>query len=213
MWSAGLLAETTLDATGKVAVGAAIGGFLRALHQLDLAGAPTVPVAVEGANYAEYFESGRPALAEQLTAREMRVVEAFVLEELPDAITRSGADLRLCHADLGPWNLIVTPVGAPVRTKRSEAEPEGAIYEVGVIDFGDIAYYDTSKDFSGFGDDVILRAALDAYGADELLRGKAALRVKAFPVLDLPFYIGKNDRAGVGACVQLVRRVIVGDPP
>ncbi|MEO9175936.1 MAG: hypothetical protein ABI317_10535, partial [Gaiellales bacterium] len=74
-------------------------------------------------------------------------------------------------------------------------------------------YYDESKDFSGFNDELILRTALDAYGADDLLREKAALRIKALPVLDLPFSLGKGDQRGVDACLDLVRRRIVGADP
>jgi hypothetical protein len=81
--------------------------------------------------------------------------------------------------------------------------------EVGVIDFGDVGYQDGSKDFSGFGDDAILAVAFDSYGADAVLREKAYLRIKAFPILDIPFYLGKQNQAGVDACTDLVRRVIV----
>jgi hypothetical protein len=81
---------------------------------------------------------------------------------------------------------------------------------IGVIDFGDIGYQDVSKDFSGFGDRMVLDGAFESYGADELLRKKAELRIKAFPVLDIPFYLGKADHAGVQSCLNLVRRVIVG---
>jgi aminoglycoside phosphotransferase (APT) family kinase protein len=176
----------------KTDIGTAIGSFLRVLHGADLDGAPTTTVAAEVSNYAEHFDSARPALAAALSARELRVVESFVVDQLPHELIGLGGDLKLSHADLGPWNMVLSCAG-----------------EVGVIDFGDIGYYDASKDFSGFGDDVILRAAFAAYGADDLLRAKAALRIKAFPVLDLPFYLGKQDQAGVDACVQLVRRVIV----
>jgi Ser/Thr protein kinase RdoA (MazF antagonist) len=204
------LAETVaaLTTNARRAVGTAIGQFLRVLHRLDLDRAVATPVDAEGANYAAYLESGRPALVQRLTARELRVVEAFVLEELPAAITGLGSDLRLCHADLGPWNIIVPSFSA----RADEAQRRGAgesEVPVGVIDFGDIGYYDASKDFSGFGDDVILDAALDGYGADELLRAKSALRAKAFPVLDLPFFVGRDDRAGADACIERVRRRIV----
>ncbi len=72
-----------------------------------------------------------------------------------------------------------------------------------------MAYCDTSKDFSGFGDDAILNAALDAYGDDDLLGEKAGLRIRAFPVLDMPFYLGKRNQAGVDACLELARRTII----
>jgi hypothetical protein len=54
-----------------------------------------------------------------------------------------------------------------------------------------------------------LHSALDAYGADDRLREKGALRIKAFPILDIPFYLGKQDQAGIDASLELVRRVII----
>jgi Ser/Thr protein kinase RdoA (MazF antagonist) len=178
----------------KTAIGTAVGSFLRVLHAADLDGAPTMTAAAEVSNYAAQFESSRLALAAALTREELAVVESFIVEQLPQRMIGLGADLKLSHADLGPWNMVLSTAG-----------------DVGVIDFGDIGYYDASKDFSGFGDDVILQAAFAAYGADDLLRAKAALRIKAFPVLDLPFYLGKQDQTGIDACVELVRRVIVAD--
>jgi hypothetical protein len=92
-----------------------------------------------------------------------------------------------------PWNIIVSPTGT-----------------IGVIDFGDIGYQDLSKDFSGFGDHMVLHGVFDSYGADELLRRRRRLRIKAFPVLDIPFYLGKADLVGVQSCLNLVRRVMIG---
>jgi hypothetical protein len=64
------------------------------------------------------------------------------------------------------------------------------------------------------GEDTVLRAALATYGADDRLRRKAAIRIRAFPFLDIAFHLGKGDPDGVAACVDLVRRVIVdGDDP
>jgi hypothetical protein len=102
-----------------------------------------------------------------------------------------GGEMRLCHVDLGPWNIIVTPRN-----------------EVGIIDFGDIGYQDPSTDFAGLGDDIVRGAAFEAYNADDCLRRKAKLRTKAFPVLDIPFYLGKNNAAGVEACIAGLRRVL-----
>jgi tRNA A-37 threonylcarbamoyl transferase component Bud32 len=187
-------AMAALTRDEKTAIGTEVGSFLRVLHAADLDGVPTMTVAAEASNYAERFAAARPALAAALTPEELHVVESFILDQLPHRMIGLGGDLRLSHADLGPWNMVLSTAG-----------------DVGVIDFGDISYYDASKDFSGFGDEVILQAAFAAYGADDLLRAKAALRIKAFPVLDFPFCLGKQDQAGIDACVQLVRRVTVRD--
>jgi Ser/Thr protein kinase RdoA (MazF antagonist) len=177
----------------KRAAGAAIGRFLCHVHRADLEGAPRIAVDEEVAIYAGVYEEALPTLTATFSSEAMRVVEAFFVEQLPNELRRLGVDLKLCHADLGPWNLVWA-----------------ADEEIGVIDFGDVSYYDASKDFSGFGDETMLRAALDAYGADDLFREKVAVRVKAFPVLDLPFYLGKGDDAGVHACLDFIQRVVVG---
>lgn len=57
-----------------------------------------------------------------------------------------------------------------------------------------------------FGDSTVIDAALEAYGAGELLRRKVALRVEAFSVLELPFYLGKKDEAGTRACLELLQK-------
>jgi aminoglycoside phosphotransferase (APT) family kinase protein len=183
----------TLSPEDKDAIGSSIGDFLKTLHAMRLLSAPRITIEDEIVDYEDKLRLARPALAQGLSADELRVVEAFFVEQLPSAMRDLGGQLRLSHGDLGPWNIIVSTTGA-----------------IGVIDFGDIGYQDVSKDFSGFGDHMVLYGAFASYGADELLRKKAALRIKAFPVLDIPFYLGKADRAAIQSCLDLVRRVIIG---
>ncbi len=185
-----------LEPDVRKAAGAALGRLLRTLHDAHLDGAPSVNVDEEISIYAGALEHAMSTLVAAFSTQDKRRIETFILGELPDEMRRLGGVPKLSHADLGPWNLIVGP-------DRS----------IGVIDLGDVAYYDESKDFSGFNDELILRTALDAYGADDLLREKAALRIKALPVLDLPFSLGKGDQRGVDACLDLVRRRIVGADP
>ena len=127
----------------------------------------------------------------QLTQDEFKAARYFFFEVLPSELRRLGHDPKLCHGDLGPWNVVVTPDN-----------------ELGIIDFGDVGYWDASKDLCGR-DQGLLAAARDAYGADENLRAKATVRDRAFPVLDMPFYMGKSDPAGVGMCLAETRRLIV----
>lgn len=183
----------TLRAEDKEAIGSSIGDFLKTLHGMQLPSARRITIEDEILNYRHKLRLARPALTQGLSVEEVRAVEAFFVEQLPAAMRDLGGQLRLSHGDLGPWNIIVSTTGA-----------------IGVIDFGDIGYQDVSKDFSGFGDRMVLHGAFDSYGADQLLRKKAALRIKAFPVLDIPFYLGKADRVGVRSCLNLVRRVIIG---
>lgn len=180
-----------LHANTKRSIGRSVGRFLRELHARRIDGLPVVSVDGEIAHYQEKYRLALPAL-DVLTASERAMMQAFFFDNLPNALRGLRGELRLTHGDLGPWNIILTDDG-----------------EVGVIDFGDVSYQDPSKDFSGFGDETIFDAALVAYGADDWLRQKAWLRIQAFPILDIPFYLGKRDVTGIQVCLDLARRLII----
>ena len=180
-----------LNAHTKRSVGRELGAFLRQLHRCRIDDLPIVSIESEIALYQEKYRLALTAL-DELTAVEQTLTRSFFFEVLPRQLRELGGESRVTHGDLGPWNVIVTDD-----------------YQVGVIDFGDVSYQDPSKDFSGFGDDTILGAALSAYGGNDWLRQKAWLRIKAFPILDLPFYLGKRDVKGVRACLDLVRDLII----
>ena len=180
-----------LDADTKRSIGGELGVFLRKLHTCRIDDLPAVSVEKEIAQYHEKYRLALPAF-DELTPTERRVTQSFFLDVLPRQLRELGGELRVTHGDLGPWNVILSDH-----------------YQVGVIDFGDVSYQDPSKDFSGFGDDIILGTALAAYGADDWLREKALLRIKAFPILDIPFYLGKGNVTAVQVCLELVRRLIV----
>ena len=182
---------SALDANTKQAIGHSVGLFLRQLHFQDVDGLPVVSVDGEIAQYQEKYRLAIPAL-ERLTTSKRAKCEAFFFDTLPNQLRGLGGESRLTHSDLGPWNIILT---------------DGM--QVGVIDFGDASYQDPSKDFSGFGDEMIFDAALASYGADDRLREKACVRAKALPILDIPFYLGKHDETGVLACLELIRRLII----
>jgi len=183
---------TTLSSEEKTGTGVLLGQFLQRLHSAELPGAPRTDLKTKIEEYRQKYLLAKPALIRAFSEREVQSIEHFLLVELADGLKRLGSDMRLCHSDLGPWNIILTPEG-----------------EVGVIDFGDVGYEDPAIDFSGFGSDLILQAAFKAYGADDRLRQKAALRIRALPILDIPFYLGKHDEEGVKRCTDLVRRVII----
>jgi aminoglycoside phosphotransferase (APT) family kinase protein len=180
-----------LDVNTKASIGRTLGVFLRELHAFRIDGLPVVSVEGEIAQYQEKYRLAGPAL-DSLTARERAIAQSFFCDVLPNHLRKFGGELRMTHGDLGPWNIILTDHGG-----------------IGVIDFGDVAYQDPSRDFSGFGDDIIFEAALATYGADNWLREKAWLRIKAFPILDIPFYLGKCDENGIQVCLDLVRRLII----
>lgn len=181
------VASDSLDEARRRSIGTALGLFLARIHTLRLDGVPSHSVADDLATYSHKLTLAAPALAEHLTDDERLRVARFVNDDLTTGLLREPVPLVLAHGDLGPWNLIVTAMG------------------VGIIDFGDVGYHDPAKDFSGFGDPVITAAAFASYGADAALRARAALRANALPILDIPFFLGKGDRAGVLACVAAIR--------
>jgi aminoglycoside phosphotransferase (APT) family kinase protein len=182
----------TLPAQMRELLGSSLGGFLAELHRLNLPGAPEMHLEQEVSEYSEKFQLAKSILRHALNSNEYGAVEKFMNETLPTELERLGVEPLLGHGDLGPWNIIVTDND-----------------QLAVIDFGDVGYYDPSKDFSGFGDERIFESALASYGDDALLREKATLRINAFPILDIPFYIGKQDESGIAACIELARRSII----
>ena len=173
----------------RVAIGAQIGTFLQALHNLQLADGFAITLDDEIAEFHYKYGLGAAILARDLTTAERDRLDEVVLREMPAALKRLGTDVTFCHGDLGYWNMIVSENG-----------------QLGIIDFGDSGYYDCAKDFSALEDADLRESALLAYGADDLLRERIALRRRLLPVVDLPFYVGKQDEAGIAKTVARIRR-------
>ncbi len=185
------IALPTLAESRRRVIGIALGRFLAELHSMRLANAPTSTIEADLANYASKLALSRPALETEFTVTERARIDTLVLDVLAAGLREHDSSLVLAHGDLGPWNVIVSDDG------------------VGIIDFGDVGYHDPAKDFAGRIDATILVAALDAYEADDALRKRAALRARALPVLDIPFYLGKGDRAGLRTRLDEIRHEIL----
>jgi Ser/Thr protein kinase RdoA (MazF antagonist) len=180
-----------LDPAAQARVGAALGLFLRVLHALDLPAMPILTVEDEIAQFQGKHAETRDLLAQVLTATEVEGVEMLVHETLPRALRDLGDDPALCHGDLGPWNLVLTPDG-----------------RVGVIDFGDVGCWDRSKDLMGLPDGV-LEAALAAYGErGETFRAKVEHRRTVLALLDLPYFAGTGNATGVAGTVARIRAAV-----
>ncbi|BCM90117.1 hypothetical protein IAD21_01968 [Abditibacteriota bacterium] len=175
----------------KRMIGERIGFFLGKLHGLRLEGAPHVTVDEEISEFQSKYEIARPAIWDRFKPAEQSRLESVILDELPKALRSIGSDPVLCHGDLGYWNLVYR---------------KG--HGVGVIDFGDVGYYDGSKDFIGLDEGVSLEAALQAYGDGAKLRERIALRRKILPLLDLPYYLGKQNEAGIKSAISRIRQYL-----
>jgi aminoglycoside phosphotransferase (APT) family kinase protein len=176
------LSEQELQTIGK-----AIGGFLKQLHTLDLEDPYVVGVDAEIKQFQEAYKDSLSVLQKQLPEAALTKIDTFINHDMPAEMLRLGSKPVLCHGDLGYWNIILKPDG-----------------QIGVIDFGDVGYYDQSKDLCGLSDAASLDAALAEYGDSAELRQKIAIRQQSIPFLDLRYYTKKNDEANIRKTVATI---------
>ena len=177
-----------LDEDTKRDIGRKIGEFLKVLHSINIQDVRDFPVREEIMQFQAKYKLSLPVIGQEFTEEQRSVLERFYLSELPEALKGLGEKPTLCHGDLGLWNMVYTPDG-----------------DLGIIDFGDIGFYDTSKDFIGLSDPAMQKAALEAYGYDENLVEKIKIRQKALPILDIPYFSGKNNTEGLENTLKKLR--------
>ncbi|MGM0601155.1 MAG: aminoglycoside phosphotransferase family protein [Candidatus Rifleibacteriota bacterium] len=180
-----------LSDTDKARIGAAIGSFLRKFHRFSVSGCNSQTVEDEINECTEKFEMGRSEIARRSDTAQLRIIERFVHTGLPSALTKLGTRMVFSHGDLGYWNMIYQSNG-----------------RTGIIDFGDVGYYDESRDFVGLSDETVFNSAISAYGLSNNLVKKAAIRKLVLPIVELPFHIGKNDAAGVSTTIERTHNLL-----
>lgn len=178
----------SLTNSEKKRLGSRIGAFLRQLHHSQLPDVPLMSIEQETLHFKQKFSSSLDAISKEFTKSEVDKLKELVCEEFPRLMGRLGFTKGLCHGDLGYWNIVYGSAG-----------------EVGIIDFGDVAYYDTSIDFAGMNDEILLDAALHSYGT-EVSKEKINLRKKIIPVLDLPFFIESGNDESIEKKIAQIRR-------
>ena len=181
----------TLDDCAKADIGVQLGGFLRHLHGLDMPNAPEETLDSEVREYQAKYQLATQILEEQFTKSERSTAADFFLEELPAKVRQLGLARRLCHGDLGSYNIVLTADGTP-----------------GIIDFGNIGYYDQSKDFIDFNDATVLNASLESYGSNTVLQEKITLRMIALQAIDLVYYMTKKDKASVAQTADKLKAML-----
>ncbi len=180
-----------MDDTLQQKVGTDLGNFLKQLHSIELPGGSIITVEDEITQFQQKYEASKSVLDNELSNDEKNALQTLVYLTLPNELKKIGYDKALCHGDLGYWNMILNDN-----------------HQIGIIDFGDIGYWDRSKDFIGMEGSVMLDAALAVYGDDTKLRQKIALRKRVLSFLDLPFYIGKKDKEGINKTVQKIKKML-----
>lgn len=109
----------------------------------------------------------------------------------PTKLKELGEKIVYSHGDLGDGNIFVDDEG-----------------KVGIIDFSEMCYFDEAGDFMDVSNDDLRTAMLDAYGADNVLRGKVRLRVLVRPLIVFGDYAKRGDAAYVKELVDKINELL-----
>jgi aminoglycoside phosphotransferase len=186
------LSIENLTGDDRKLIGRQIGGFLKQLHELNLTEAPFMTLEKEIEQFTSKYQLSLPEIEKNFSPPEQEELASVFLKHYPSEILRLGIDKGFCHGDLGYWNIIYGTDG-----------------QLGIIDFGDIGYYDRSKDFIGINEEDVLNSALEKYGARDSLKEKVNLRRKILPILDLPYFIGKSNQEGIQRTIKRIRNTLL----
>ena len=174
----------------KRKIGTQIGLFLKELHQIMYKGkSPSTENSIMEWFQASFSKRKR-TLKKYFNEKELCFIETLVTS-LPQKSARLGIEQVFCHGDLGYNNILLT-----------------ADSEVGIIDFGDAGNLDKSYDFIGIEDDIILDAALIAYGNNDVLREKVAIRRQLLPLMEMLFLIDRKEKEEIKKCVNTIRNCL-----
>lgn len=171
---------STLDEAAKQAIGKTIGEFLKQFHQLELPGVRDITVEQEIKQFQEWYEPAMPIIQKVFSEAEQTKLKKLVSRVWPSELIKLTRDAALCHGDLHFTNIMYGNDG-----------------QLGIIDFGDVGYYDRSKDFIDLDDHHIFESALETYGDNKELRQKIAIRQKVSYVITLTAAIGKQNEPGI----------------
>ena len=180
-----------LNETQKREVGAQIGLFLKNFHSIDYTGESPSNENSEIKWFQKTFFKRKRILREHFNDDELNVIEGLVTS-LPQKSANLGTEQVFCHCDLGYNNILLTDN-----------------LEVGIIDFGDAGIFEKSYDFTGLEDDVMLDAAIIAYGGDDVLREKIAVRRQLLPLMEMLFLIDRKDKEGIIKCASKMQNNLI----
>jgi Putative homoserine kinase type II (protein kinase fold) len=171
----------------KRKIGTQIGLFLKELHIIDYKGKSPNNENSIIEWFQKSFSKRKRTLKKYFNEKELIFIEELVLS-LPQKSAKFGIEQVFCHGDLGYNNILLT-----------------TDLEVGIIDFGDAGNLDKSYDFIGIEDDVILDTAILAYGGDDVLREKIAIRRQLLPLMEMLFLIDRKEKEEVRKCANKIR--------
>ena len=171
----------------KRKIGTQIGIFIKKLHAIDYNGKSPNSENDVIEWFLESFQKRKRTLKKYFNENELASIEKL-LTSLPEKSAKYGIEEVFCHGDLGYNNIILSDN-----------------LEVGIIDFGDAGNLDKSYDFIGLEDDVMLDAAILAYGGDNVLKEKVAIRRQLLPLMEMLFLIDRRDKVEIEKCAGKMR--------
>jgi aminoglycoside phosphotransferase (APT) family kinase protein len=180
----------SLGSNQKQAVGKTVGNFLKKFHELVLPGARTMTTEDEAKQIQRWYEDHKSTLPQWFSEHEQQRLHELVYKVWPSVLAKLSLDLVLSHGDLHFENILYS-------------QDDG----IGIIDFGDVAYYDRSKDFLELQDDTtIFTEALEVYGhSDPNFMKKIAVRQAMIQIINFGFYSGKEDGPNTKLTVEKIR--------
>lgn len=171
----------------KRKVGTQIGLFIKILHSIEYKGKSPNSENNVIEWFLESFRKKKRTLKNYFNENDLAYIEKLVVS-LHEKSSKYGIEEVFCHGDLGYNNIILSDN-----------------HEVGIIDFGDAGHLDKSYDFIGLEDDVMLNAAILAYGGDNDLIGKIAIRRQLLPLMEMLFLIDRKDKVEIEKCAKKMR--------
>ena len=160
----------------KIIIGKRLSGFLKILHESNLENINFFDISHEEKEFFEKFSISEEFLKASLKPEIFSAIEFFLEKKIKNEFEKLKSNIKLCHGDLGLWNIILNK------------------NHIGVIDFGDVGYYDSSIDFSGIGDLYMYNSLVKHYECDESMLKKINLRKIIIPILEIPYYLEQDNK-------------------
>ncbi len=174
-------------------IGEKLGHFLKAFHALSLPGARRMSLNDESDQIQRWYEQNHAQLKVNFSDPEQAALHKLVYETWPAKLHELGSDPVLSHGDLHSENILYDESGS-----------------VGIIDFGDVAYYDRSKDFLELDDNKhIFSSVMQAYSInDPQLADKIAVRQDMIQIINFGYHAGKGNLEKAKEHAEIIRTML-----
>ena len=169
-------------------VGNQLGVFLRKLHKVTNLKGEICGLQTEIESWQERVEYVQDFITKTFDVNEQKMIHRLMYDYMPQRLKVLGEKLVFSHGDLGDGNVFIDEQ-----------------YNVGVIDFNDSGLLDEAADFMDISSDIVVRAMLDSYGANNKLREKVELRRDIRPFIVLKPYLTRDNPEVINDIVSKMR--------